>query len=103
MFADVVSSFNDERKNTKLIFGIFPITKYKMATFLDTKVPGLHIPKQWIEKLEKVKGNSEEEYKIGFDLSYEIMKNTYDLNPRIHLMSANDFEVAQKLLSLVRK
>jgi len=104
MFEDVKNGFNDERKNAQLIFGMFPVTKYKTAKFLHEKVVGLHIPNSWLEKLEIAsKISTKEEYDVGFKLSYEIFKNTYSLNPRAHLMSANDFKVAYKILSLIKK
>jgi 5,10-methylenetetrahydrofolate reductase len=42
LFEDVKASFTDERKNTSLIFGLFPVTKTSTALFLHNKVPGLH-------------------------------------------------------------
>jgi 5,10-methylenetetrahydrofolate reductase len=104
IFDEVVSSFDDARADTKLIFGMFPIVKHKTASFLDKKVPGLYIPTYWLEKLEQASHiSSEEEYKVGFDLSFEVMKKTYSLNPRLHIMSANDFSIAHKLITMVRR
>jgi len=81
----------------ELILGLFPITKLRTATFLDKNVPGIFVPSSWIEKLEKAK-SVEDEYKIGFELSKNLFDDIKKLHPKIHLMTANQFELAKEIL-----
>lgn len=89
-----------ESINTQLIIGIFPITKLRTAQFLASHVPGIHVPPHWVEQLRIANAHSaEEEYKVGFDLSKQLFENLKSCHPKIHLMTANQFELAQKILS----
>ncbi len=88
-----------EGKDTVLIFGMFPITKLRTAQFLASHVPGINVPKLWIEKLRLAHEVSEaEEYKVGFELSKTLFDELKALHPKIHLMTANQFGVAKELL-----
>lgn len=83
----------------ELIFGIFPITKLRTAQFLSAHVPGINVPDYWIEALRiaNEKG-AEEEYKVGFELSKKLFEDLLDLHPKIHLMTANQFQIAKDIL-----
>ncbi len=88
-----------EGKNAQLIFGVFPITKLRTAQFLSSHVPGINVPKGWIEKLRVANEISEkEEYKVGFELSKMLFDDLKALHPKIHLMTANQFSIAKALL-----
>ncbi len=88
-----------EGKNAQLIFGVFPITKLRTAQFLSSHVPGINVPKGWIEKLRVANEISEkEEYKVGFELSKTLFDDLKALHPKIHLMTANQFSIAKALL-----
>jgi 5,10-methylenetetrahydrofolate reductase len=90
----------EHKKNAQLIFGIFPITKLRTALFLSAQVPGIHVPQNWIEKLERAnKISQDEEFKVGMDLSKDIFHKLNQINPKIHLMTANRFDIAKELLS----
>ncbi len=94
----VRSEFNDERKEFEIIFGFFPITKLKTAQFLHSHVPGIYVPDSWIEKLIKAhKISEEEEYKTGLTLSKSLFKNILKKHPKIHIMTANRFEIVKEL------
>ena len=82
-----------------LIIGIFPITRLKTAQFLASHVPGIHVPKGWIDKLYEAnqKGSAEEE-KIGLELSKKIYEDIKEIHPKIHLMTANRFKLAKQIL-----
>lgn len=83
-----------------LILGYFPITKLRTARFLDENVPGIHVPDRWVEALEDAAAISvEEEYRIGFDLSKNLFEELKALHPKIHIMTANQFELAKAILS----
>jgi 5,10-methylenetetrahydrofolate reductase len=92
------SDFQDERKNSEIILGFFPITKLKTAQFLRAHVPGIYVPELWIEKLIKAhKINEEEEYKVGMELSRKLFKQLLNIHPKIHIMTANKFEIVKNL------
>jgi len=99
-FENVQNEFNDERKKSQLIVGIFPITKLRTAQFLSSHVPGIYVPQDWIDKLAHAsKISVEEEYKVGMALSLDILKSVQKIHPKIHLMTANKFDVANELLN----
>ncbi len=99
-FTNVQNEFSDERKKSQLIIGIFPITRLRTAQFLSSHVPGIYVPQNWIEKLAKAsKISIEEEYKIGMKLSSELLTSVQAVHPKIHLMTANKFDVANELLN----
>jgi len=88
-----------ENKNAELILGVFPITKLRTAQFLASHVPGINVPPCWIDKLRQanIKG-VEEEYKVGFELSKKLFEELKELHPKIHLMTANQFQIAKDIL-----
>ncbi|ABB44943.1 Methylenetetrahydrofolate reductase [Sulfurimonas denitrificans DSM 1251] len=90
---------NNENKNAELILGIFPITKLRTAQFLSAHVPGINVPDKWIELLREAhEKGSDEEYRVGFELSRNLFLDLKKLHPKIHLMSANQFQLAHDIL-----
>lgn len=86
-------------EGSTLIFGVFPITKLRTAQFLTSHVPGIHVPTQWVDALYKAsKVSVEEEYKVGFEMSYTLLKELQKIHPKVHLMTANQFSLANDLL-----
>lgn len=99
LFNDAKSAFSDERKDAQLILGIFPITKLKTAQFLASHVPGIHVPNEWVDSLfEANKVSEEEEKKVGFDLSRKLLKEVLAIHPKVHIMTANRFDIAKELM-----
>ncbi|KLE10215.1 5,10-methylenetetrahydrofolate reductase [Aliarcobacter butzleri L355] len=89
-----------DKRKSQLIFGIFPVTKLRTALFLSAQVPGIHVPQFWIDALEKAHNiGEEEEYKVGMELSNNLFKELNKLHPKIHLMTANRFDVANEIIS----
>jgi len=85
--------------DSQLIFGLFPITKFKTAQFLASHVPGIFVPKEWIDKLyDASKISPEEEHKVGMELSIKVYRDIMSLHPKAHIMTANRFDVAKELL-----
>lgn len=80
----------DLGQNCVMILGFFPVLSYKVALFLRDKLPGVYIPNEWVQKLEKasIKGK-EVERKIGLELSRELFKDLQTLHNKFHFMSAN--------------
>lgn len=88
------------QSKSELILGIFPITKLRTAQFLTAHVPGINVPKIWLDKLYEASLISvEEEYKVGFKMSKELFEDILEYHPKIHLMTANQFNLANDLLS----
>ena len=86
--------------DTELILGIFPITKLRTAQFLSAHVPGINVPDSWIDALRVAnEKGAEEEYKVGFELSKNLFNEIRAYHPKIHLMTANQFELAKDLLT----
>jgi len=44
------------------------------------------------------KGGAKEEYKVGFELSKKLFDDIKALHPKIHLMTANQFQIAHDIL-----
>lgn len=92
-------AIKEEGKEAELIFGIFPITKLRTAQFLAAHVPGINVPSEWIEKFRAAHAiSAEEEYKVGFELSKTLFDDIKELHPKIHLMTANQFQIAKDIL-----
>lgn len=73
-----------------LILGFFPVLRYRTALFLRDKLPGVYIPNEWIEKLEKASiQGKEEEQKVGLELSRELFAKLQTHYNKFHFMSAN--------------
>ncbi|NOQ31750.1 MAG: methylenetetrahydrofolate reductase [Helicobacteraceae bacterium] len=90
---------SSENKNSTLILGLFPITKLRTAQFLSAHVPGINVPPVWIEELRKANEKSEEEEKkVGFEMSKQLFEDIKALHPKIHLMTANQFTLANDIL-----
>jgi len=96
---NVQNEFYDDRKKSQIIIGIFPITRLRTAQFLSSHVPGIYVPQEWIDILAKASHVSiEEEYKVGMQLSLNLLHEIQKFHPKIHLMTANKFGVADELL-----
>jgi 5,10-methylenetetrahydrofolate reductase len=89
-----------EKKSAELILGIFPITKLRTAQFLSAHVPGINVPDTWIEALRiaNANGGADEEYKVGFELSKNLFDSLKAHHPKLHLMTANQFQLAHDIL-----
>ncbi|MCW8895859.1 MAG: methylenetetrahydrofolate reductase [Sulfurimonas sp.] len=89
----------NENKSAELVLGIFPITKLRTAQFLSAHVPGINVPIHWIEALRVAnEKGAEEEYRVGFELSKKLFDDLKEIHPKIHLMTANQFQIAKDIL-----
>lgn len=99
-FENAKEGVEGEKQKAQLIFGVFPITKLRTALFLSAQVPGIKVPQYWIDALEAAHNISEEEeYKVGMDLSRNLFRELNKFHPKIHLMTANRFDVANEVIS----
>lgn len=86
--------------NAKIVFGYFPIFRYKTAEFLYSKLPGVFVPEMWLEKLQKAQEkNEDEEKKVGFELSKDLFEKLCHLHHKIHFMNSNKIDLAKKIIS----
>ena len=80
----------DLGQNCVMILGFFPVLSYKVALFLRDKLPGVYIPDEWVQKLEKASMKGKEvERKVGLELSRELFADLQTLHNKFHFMSAN--------------
>lgn len=99
-FEKITSSFSDDRKYAQLILGFFPITRLKTAQFLSAHVPGIYVPDSFVTKLFEAKKISEaEEEKVGFEMSRQLFSDLKKLHPKLHIMTANKFELVDELIN----
>ena len=99
LLEDAKKEINKEKSQTQLILGFFPIVKLRTAQFLAAHVPGIHVPTEWMDKLAHAKKiGEEEERKVGFELSLNAFLELKKIHPKIHMMSANNFELVSDLL-----
>ncbi|MEA3315777.1 MAG: methylenetetrahydrofolate reductase [Campylobacterota bacterium] len=98
-FNNVQNNFIDDRNKSQLIIGMFPITRLRTAQFLHSHVPGIYVPQNWLDKLTIAsKISIEEEKKVGMRLSIELFLSLKKIHPKIHIMTANKFDLASELL-----
>ncbi len=94
------NTMSTQTQDATLILGLFPITKLRTAQFLDAHVPGIHVPSYWLDALgEAAKVSPEKEYEVGFSLSKKLFDELKALHPKIHIMTANQFQLAKDILS----
>lgn len=99
LLREAQASVKSDAPKTELILGFFPIVRLRTAQFLSAHVPGIHVPDMWMERLTRAKKISEEEEKkVGFELSVETFKAIQKVHPKIHMMSANNFELIADIL-----
>jgi 5,10-methylenetetrahydrofolate reductase len=87
------------KDNPQLVFGYFPITKLRTAQFLSAHVPGVNVPKTFMDTLYEAKKVSDEsQEKVGFDLSVKLFNEIHEIHPKMHIMAANNFGLVKRIL-----
>jgi 5,10-methylenetetrahydrofolate reductase len=84
-----------------IIAGLIPLRSVRMAQFLNEKVPGIHVPANMIERLDR----SSDPVETGLEIAAEIAQGLKKLCQGIHLMvvgKEKDFALLQRL-SVERK
>jgi 5,10-methylenetetrahydrofolate reductase len=88
-----------ESPKAQLILGFFPLTRFRTAQFLSAHVPGIYVPDSWLDRLRKASLISEEEEeKVGLELSLSLYRDIMRIHPKIHIMTANKFDLAKTVL-----
>ena len=81
---------------TKIIAGIFPLKNYKLATFLNEKVPGVRVPKDILSRMEKANDPEKE----GLSIAAEMIKELKPICAGVHIMTLNNLEMVSALVSM---
>jgi methionine synthase I (cobalamin-dependent)/5,10-methylenetetrahydrofolate reductase len=71
--------------SARILFGIMPVASYKNAMFLQNEVSGIHIPQDFIEKLEGRTQREVEEISLRFCM--DIVARTRDAADGFYLMT----------------
>jgi 5,10-methylenetetrahydrofolate reductase len=83
----------------QLILGFFPLTQFRTAQFLSAHVPGIYVPESWLDRLRRASLiSAEEEEKVGLELSLNLYREIMAIHPKIHIMTANKFQLAKTIL-----
>ena len=99
LFDEARNEFDDERRNASLIIGVFPLTRLKTAQFLHAHVPGIRVSDRFLTALfEANKAGENAENEVGFELSAELFNALRKAKMPVHIMSANHFELAARLI-----
>jgi len=89
----------DCHKNPELILGYFPITRFRTAQFLSSHVPGIYVPQKWVDTLYKAKDKGDAyQVKKGLELSKNLFHDIKHLHPKIHMMTANRFDIISEII-----
>ena len=97
---DGFKKFRDKTKDIKIKFllGILPIRSPKMAQNI-LNIPGVHVPKKILERIEKAKDPVQE----GIDISAEIISGLKGYIDGVHFMTLNNVEVIPDILEQVNR
>jgi len=93
LFKKFLEEVNDP--NLKIIAGIFPLKTYKLAVFLNEKVPGVKIPPEILSRMEK-SANPENE---GLEIAADLINQVKTLCSGVHIMTLNSLEMVEALIS----
>ena len=78
----------------KILTGIFPLKSFKMAQFMNEKVPGVTVPESILKRMEAAADPVEE----GLKISKEIIDEIKPLCAGIHIMAMNDVPLTVRLI-----
>ncbi|MDR2904986.1 MAG: methylenetetrahydrofolate reductase [Helicobacteraceae bacterium] len=89
-------------KSARLIFGVFPLSRLKTAQFLASRVPGVRLSDYWLDALFAAnKIGAYEEERVGFEMSSKLFCALRRAKMPAHIMTANRFELASRLIAAV--
>ena len=81
-FLDKIGKFP---KQIPIIAGVWPLTSFRNAEFMNNEVPGVVVPDSILERLKKCT-DKEEGARVGAEIAHEIMET---ISPRV-----NGFQVS---------
>jgi len=95
---DGFKKFRDKIKDikVKILLGILPVRSSKMAQAIQN-IPGVHLPKKLIDRIEKAKDPVQE----CVDISAEIINGLKGYIDGVHFMTLNNVEVIPEIISRI--
>jgi len=92
-------SIRETSKEAQIIFGQFPAVRARTVNFIADKVPGIKVPKEIIDEMNLAAMDGEaKEAEVGFNISKNILKEIVAINPKVHLMTHNRFDLCSQLI-----
>ena len=92
-------SIRETSKEAEIIFGQFPAVRARTVNFIADKVPGIKVPKEIIDEMNLAAMDGEaKEAEVGVEISKNILKDIVAINPKVHLMTHNRFDLCSKLI-----
>jgi 5,10-methylenetetrahydrofolate reductase len=70
-----------------LLVGIIPLKSHKMATWLNSNVPGIHVPESLLKEMEAVAGDADAELRLGIDIAARTIQTVKPHCAGVHLMT----------------
>ena len=91
------ATFMDQIKHleTKVLAGIVPLKSPRMGRFMNEKIPGIRVPDELIERLEKSSRQEEESLAIA----RELIAGCRDLCHGVHLMTIGWYDRVERMLT----
>jgi homocysteine S-methyltransferase len=89
-------------KNIKILGGILPLVSYRNAQFINNELPGVNIPKKYLDKFG-MEMTREEGEKLGIEIAVEIAKNIINYVDGIYLMTPfNRFNMIVEIINKIK-
>lgn len=89
-------------ESINIMGGIMPIVTYKNAQFLNNEVPGIDIPKEYVDRFDKDMTKEESE-QVGVDLAIELAEKVKEYADGLYFITPFDrIEVVMKVLEKIR-
>lgn len=78
-----------------IMLGLIPLKSFKMATYLHEKVPGIHLTKDILDRVEK--GGK----KAGTEIAIETLEEIKKIASGVHIMPLNDIDTSLEIIDHV--
>ncbi|MEM0286203.1 MAG: methylenetetrahydrofolate reductase [Candidatus Methanomethyliaceae archaeon] len=87
-----------------ILIGIFPCNSYRMAEFIDKKVPGISVPNEYKEVLKKANENKEKIDESNIEYFSEMIKELKKTTRAsgIHIMTIKYEDIVGKIIDSVK-
>ena len=96
---DFIDDFNLVNQNSaELIIGFFPFLSARTVNYINDNIPGINVPKEILDEMDLAFINGTE-YETGLKLSKKIYNEILEKHENIHIMSNNNFELINQIIS----
>ncbi|MGB9608330.1 MAG: methylenetetrahydrofolate reductase [bacterium] len=86
-------------KGVFLIGGVWILKSLRMANFLNNEVPGVFVPEEVMERMEKASDERAEGIRIAKEIALALLKRGMG----IMLMTGNDFQIAKEFFEAINE